>query len=200
MDDFFSTTIQSFRYRHRIKCSYAHCQIKNWPIKKSPSFIQQNSLPCSTFKWVDALGTIKNHMLTKKIVCFHSRGRFWGLFIEFVRFCKNNSCAEMGLRVLKMVPSQLSRWILMQQLENPHKHTSSNWAISIKSQKNLPFLPFLLILDDFQIFAKVPYFWKKFSEKYASEIAMPTWQTISEKTYTRWCCYQHFTEVIMKDR
>ncbi len=49
----------------------------------------------------------KSH-LTKTIVCFHGRGRFLGHFIEFIQFGKNDSCAEMGLRVLKIVLSQLS--------------------------------------------------------------------------------------------
>ncbi len=77
--------------------------------------------PYNTFKWVYAHGTNEKSHETKKTVCFHSRGRFLGHFIEFVRFSKNDSCAEMGLRVLKMVPSQLSWWIQIRRLENPHK-------------------------------------------------------------------------------
>ncbi len=37
---------------------------------------------------------------------------------------------------------------------------------------------FLSILDDFQIFAEVPYFLVKFDEKYASEVDMPVWPII----------------------
>ncbi len=57
----------------------------------------------------------------KKNVCFHSWGHFLSHFIEFVRFGKNETCAEMGLRVLKIVPSQLPWRIRIRQLENLHK-------------------------------------------------------------------------------
>ncbi len=42
-----------------------------------------------------------------------------------------------------------------------------------KITEKLPFLAFLPILDNFQIFAKVHYILLKFNEKYASEVAMP---------------------------
>ncbi len=66
-------------------------------------------------------------------VCFHSRWRFLDHFIEFVRFGKNNNCAEMGLRVLKMFHLNYHDRFEFGDLKTPINAASSNWAISIKT-------------------------------------------------------------------
>ncbi len=98
---------------------------------------------------------------------------FLGHFIKFVRFGKNGSCAGMGVRVPKMVLSQLSWRIQIRWLENPHRRHFVKLGDFNKTTEKLA-LPVvrtvLPILDNFQIFAKVPYH----DEKYASEVAKPS--------------------------
>ncbi len=103
-----------------------------------------------------------------------------GHFIEFVWFAKNDSCAEMGLRLLKMVPSQLSWRIRIRRLENPCKRRFIKPGDFNKITEKLVFPGIFTHFGRFSNFCKSAYFWVKFNEKYASEIAMPVWPTILE--------------------
>ncbi len=99
------------------------------------------------------------------------KGVFWAILSNLFNLVKTTVVQECDLDYQKGSYLNYHDGFKFIDLENSIDAASSNWAISIKSQKKIaPIIvrTFLPSLDDFQIFAKVPHLWIKFNEKYAT--------------------------------
>ncbi len=99
----------------------------------------------------------KSYVKIKNCMFPTVEGVVLGHFIKFIQFGKNGIVQEWGSEYQKWTHLSYHDGFEFSDLENPIDTTSSNWAISIKLQKNLPLLyrkGNLPIFDDFQILQK----------------------------------------------